>query len=60
MAMAMNHKPQTHIIRTSTTKDTMTSRNIRSMASSRKSMGNSIRGMVMGMAVTMTNRKSGV
>ena len=58
MAMVMNLKPQTRITRMSTIKATMTSRNIRIMASSRKTTDTSSEGMEM--AVTMTNREFGL
>lgn len=52
----MNHKPQIHITKTNTIKVIMTSRNIRSTASKRKTMGSTSMGTVTGMAVTMTSR----
>ena len=58
MVMAMNTKPQTHITRTSIIKAITTIRNILSMASSRKTMDNTIKGMEM--VVTMTSRRFGL
>ena len=55
MVMATNTKPQTHITKTSTIKAIMTIRNIRSMASNRKYMGTTIKGM--GTVVTMMSRQ---
>ena len=60
MAIATNHNPRTLITRTSTIKAITISKNIRSMASSRKTMDTSSEGMEMGTAVTMTNRESGL
>ena len=55
MVMATNTKPQIHITKMSIIKAIMTIRNIRSMASNRKYMGNTIKGM--GTVVTMTSRQ---
>ena len=55
MVMATNTKPQTHITMTSIIKAIMTIRNIRSMASNRKYMGTTIKGM--GTVVTMMSRQ---